>query len=64
MKTGDRVKASPTITGADEWIEGTIIDIEKNPFKGIVISIKDSLNRIFFGSEKYFKPITHNVCLQ
>ncbi|GHT32839.1 hypothetical protein FACS189434_05600 [Bacteroidia bacterium] len=62
MKNGDKVKASPAITGIDTWIEGTIIDIEKNPFKGIIISIKDSLNRIFFGSEQYFKPV--NVCSQ
>jgi hypothetical protein len=64
MKTGDNVKASPYITGTDEWIEGTVIDVEKNPFRGIVISIKDKLNRIFFGEEQYFKPIMPSLCLQ
>ncbi|MDR1678178.1 MAG: hypothetical protein LBR81_00135 [Prevotellaceae bacterium] len=56
MKTGDMVKASPKLTGEMQWIEGKIIDIEKNPFKGIVIAIKDKLGRIFFGEEKYFLP--------
>jgi hypothetical protein len=56
MKTGDKVKVNPTVTGLDEWIEGTIIDIEKNPFRGIVISVKDVIGRIFFGEECYFNP--------
>jgi len=56
MKTGDKAKASPRLTGEQEWIEGEIIDIEKNPFKGIVIAIRDKIGRIFFGEEKYFLP--------
>ena len=45
MKTGDIAKASPSITGEADWIEeGNRCG--KNPFKGIVISIK----------EKYFLP--------
>ena len=59
MKTGDRAKVNPKLTGLNEWVEGTVIDIENNPFKGKVIAIKDTLNRIFFGEEKYFMP-----CLQ
>ena len=56
MKKGDKAKASPAVTGLDEWIEGEVIDIEENPFMGIVISIKDEIGRIFFGQEKYFLP--------
>ncbi|MBO5193930.1 MAG: hypothetical protein K2H95_00265 [Bacteroidales bacterium] len=56
MKTGDIAKVSPSITGEANWIEGEVIDVEKNPFKGIVISIKDKLGRIFYGEEKYFLP--------
>ena len=56
MKKGDKAKASPKITGEAEWIEGEVIDIEQNPFRGIVISIKDKLGRIFFGEEHYFVP--------
>jgi hypothetical protein len=43
MKAGDKAKVAPAVTGLDEWIEGT------------VIAIKDKMNRIFFGEEKYFK---------
>ena len=57
MKNGDKAKVSPAITGLDEWIEGEVIDVEENPFLGIVISIKDKLGRIFFGEEKYFLPV-------
>ncbi|MDR1883365.1 MAG: hypothetical protein LBR26_11385 [Prevotella sp.] len=56
MKTGDKAKVSPELTGLDVWVEGEVIDVEKNPFKGIVIAIKDKLGRIFFGEEKYFLP--------
>ena len=56
MKKGDKAKVSPKITGEQEWIEGEVIDIEKNPFRGIVVSIKDKQGRIFFGEEKYFLP--------
>lgn len=54
MKKGDKAKVSPKLTGEVEWIEGDVIDIENNPFKGVVIAIKDKLGRIFFGEEKYF----------
>jgi len=56
MKKGDIAKVSPQLTGLETWIEGEIIDVEKNPFKGVVIAIKDKLGRIFFGEEKYFSP--------
>ncbi len=56
MKTGDIAKVSPSLTGETQWIEGQVIDIETNPFKGVVIAIKDKLGRIFFGEEKYFLP--------
>lgn len=55
MKKGDKALVDPKLTGLDTWILGDIIDIEINPFRGIVIAIKDKLGRIFFGEEKYFK---------
>ena len=54
IKEGDKAKVSPILTGEKEWIEGEVIDIENNPFIGIVIAIKDNLGRIFFGESKYF----------
>ena len=51
---GDKMKVSPDLTGLDEWVQGEIIDVEHNPFTGLVLSIKDNLGRIFFGQSKYF----------
>ncbi len=55
MKTGEFAKVSPKLTDEPDWIEGEVIDVEKNPFRGIIISMKDNLGRIFFGEEKYFQ---------
>ena len=57
MKVGDKAKVSPAFTGEPDWVEGEVIEIEQNPFKGIVIAIKDKLGRIFFGEEIYFEAV-------
>ncbi len=57
MKVGDLVKASPRLTGKEEWVEGFIIDIEDNPFKGIVIYIRDEHGVVTMGEERYFEPV-------
>ena len=54
-KLGDIMKVNPSLTGLTDWIEGQVIDVEHNPFMGLVISIKDNVGRIFFGQSKYFK---------
>jgi len=51
------MKVNPQLTGLNSWVTGLIIDIEHNPFKGLVIVIKDELGRIFFGQIKYFQSI-------
>lgn len=56
-KVGDRMRANPQLTGLDNWVEGQVIDVEHNPFTGLVISIKDQLGRIFFGQVKYFQMV-------
>ncbi|KAA6322763.1 hypothetical protein EZS27_027721 [termite gut metagenome] len=61
MEKGERVKAAPAVTGLDNWIEGIIIDIEDNPFRGLVISIKDEKGCIYWGESKYFKFVEY-VC--
>ena len=53
-KIGDKMKVSPQLTAQPDWVEGEVIDVEKNPFLGLVISIKDKLGRIFFGQSRYF----------
>lgn len=55
MKTGEKAKVSPELTGLSNWIEGMIIKIRNNPFLGLEIAVKDDAGRIFFGEEKYFK---------
>ena len=64
MKTGNFAKVDPILTGLDCWVEGTVINVKSNPFKGTVVAIQDNLSRIFFGEEKYFKQIDHEPCLQ
>ena len=53
-KIGDRMKVSRQLTDQADWIVGAVIDVEHNPFTGLVISIKDKLGRIFFGQSRYF----------
>ncbi len=53
-KIGDKMKVSPQLTAESDWIEGEVIDVERNPFLGLVISIKDKVGRIFFGESRYF----------
>ena len=55
MKTGDKAIADPKLPGLDTWVKGEVLDVDINPFTGVVIAIKDKLGRIFFGEEKYFK---------
>ena len=42
-KIGDKTKASPQLTALPDWVEGEVIDVEQNPFVGLVISIKENL---------------------
>lgn len=51
---GAKMKVSPDLTGLDCWVEGCVIKIQQNPFRGMVLAIRDNLNRIFFGEAKYF----------
>lgn len=53
-KIGDKMKVSPQLTAQPDWIDGEVIDVEHNPFTGLVISIKDKLGRIFFGQSRFF----------
>lgn len=55
MKTGVKAIADPKLTGLETWVKGVVIETYNNPFKGVIIAIKDELGQIFFGEEKYFK---------
>jgi hypothetical protein len=56
---GNKIEAAPAVTGLDDWIKGIIIDIENNPFRGLVISIKDEKGGIYWGESKYFKSVEY-----
>ena len=47
MKIGDKVLISPDL--------GTVIEVENNPFIGIVISAETEDKDVFFGKEDLFK---------
>ena len=64
MKLGQRIRISPYLTHLSNWIVGEIIEIEDNPFRGIVVAAKDNLGRIFWGEIDYFEPINEELCLQ
>lgn len=57
MKTGDVVLISPDLTNFVQWVKGRIIEVENNPFVGIVISAKTEEGIIFFGQQDLFKPV-------
>lgn len=48
------MKVSPQLTAQADWIDGEVIDVEHNPFTGLVISVKDKVGRIFFGQSRFF----------
>ena len=58
MKEGDKILISPELTHLSTWKEGTIIDVEKNPFVGIVISAKTTDGNIYFEKESFFKAVS------
>ncbi len=58
MKVGDKVMISPEVTNKDDWEEGKVIDVEANPFVGIVISAKTSEGEVFFEKECLFKKVS------
>ena len=63
MKKGDKVLISPDLTKLPNWISGIVIEVENNPFVGIVISAETEDKNVFFGQEDLLKPQTEEVCL-
>ena len=57
IKLGDLVLISPDLTMQKDWVKGKVIDVEDNPFNGIVLSAQTENGNIFFGRENLFKSI-------
>ena len=55
-RLGDNVMISPEVTHKSDWTQGTVIDVEQNPFVGTVISAKTSNGEIYFDKAYQFKP--------
>lgn len=63
MKVGDKVLISPDLTRLQDWVKGIVIEVENNPFIGIVISAETEDKNVFFGQKDLFKLQTEEVCL-
>lgn len=57
MEVGQRVNISPYLTHLSDWVTGEIIEVENNPFRGVIIAAKDNMGRIFWGEKDYFDLI-------
>ena len=55
LQIGDSVLISPYLTMCEAWISGVVIDVENNPFRGIVISAQTTDGNVFFRVEDDFK---------
>ena len=58
FKKGDIVLISPEVTHQFDWIEGTIIEIENNPYVGVVLVVETKNGDVFFERECLFKSIS------
>ena len=61
MKKGDSVLISPEVTMLSAWVEGVVIEVETNPFVGIVISARTATGDIFFEKENLFKKVSWSM---
>ena len=64
FKKGDTVLISPEVTHQIDWIEGTIIEIEDNPYEGIVLFVQTKDGDVFFERECLFRLVNEEeLCL-
>lgn len=53
----DYVMVSPQVSHYSEWQKGQIIDIEDNPFRGTVITVRMQNGDIFWDVADYFEAM-------
>ena len=64
FKIGEKVLISPEVTHKIDWIEGTIIEVEDNPYVGTVIVAQTKDGDVFFERECLFKVVNEKeLCL-
>lgn len=64
IKIGDNVLISPDLTMCKDWRKGRVIQVEDNPFVGIVVSAETDDSDIFFGRADMFRLLGEDKCLQ
>ena len=64
IKVGDNVLISPDLTMNKEWRKGRVIQVEENPFVGLVVSAETDDANVFFGRADMFRPLSEDVCLR
>ena len=47
-RQGEKIMVSPLVTNYHYWEEGIIIEVEDNPFNGIVITVEMPNGDVFF----------------
>ena len=57
LRLQDKVMISPELTHREDWLEGTVIDVEDNPFQGVVISAETPDHFIYFGRVDAFRAV-------
>ena len=48
MKVGDKVLIAPEVTNLSDWIPATVINVENNSFRGIVIVAETEDGNVYF----------------
>jgi len=62
MKVGDRVLIAAQVTGrAEEWTEATVIEVEQNPYVGLVITAETEDGDVFFEKEDMFRLLEEEI---
>lgn len=55
MAANDYVMVSPLVTHYPDWEKGQIIDIENNPWRDTVITVRMANGDVFWDAEYHFK---------
>ena len=54
---------SPELTGRTDWEPGVVVEVEDNPFVGVVVAAETEDGDVFFGRKDLFKSRREEVCL-
>ena len=55
---GTRMMVPPYLSHKQEWVAGTLIEVEHNRYRGLVYVVRTDAGEIFFSVTDDFKPVT------